>query len=414
MTRKVLVLLLLLAVFLGASVAANTTIVVWDRTYQMEKLVDMFNQEMRRQEKDIRATFELVPYDLQVSKFMAALAAGRAPDVYSLDLIQFPHFVHLGAFKDITSWFEQQEWKDELPVGMLELGIKDGKVHALPYTTDLSVMMWNKDLFAEAGLNPERPPETWEEFIEYGKLLTKDTSNDGTIDQWASALVGTTAGQYMFWFMPFVWSNEGQMFDDVGNVVFDSPETVEALQFWHDLIYKHEIAVPTSMYWASGDRYNAFIGGITATFFAGNFNITSILRDAPDLNYGVAPLPRGKGDFATFGGGNLIGITEQSRNPEAALEFLAFAMSEAMIEAFAPHLLLMPRPSLYDNPYYDEIPQMAAFAEILKYARTPFSLRYDEIYDPVLFYLQGALAGRVGVEEAVRKVHEEAHQIVTR
>jgi len=412
--RRSLVLLLVLAVLLGASIAATTTVVVWDRVQQTEKLVDLFNQEMETQGKDIRATFELVPYDQQVSKFMAALAAGRAPDVYSLDLIQFPYFVHLGAFKDITTWFEQQEWKDELPAGMLKLGIKDEKVHALPYTTDLSVMMWNKDLFAEAGLDPESPPETWEEFIEYGKLLTKDTNNDGNIDQWASALVGTSAGQYMFWFMPFVWSNEGQMFDDVGNVVFDSPEAVEALQFWHDLIHKHEIAIPSSIYWASGDRYNAFIAGRAATFFGGNFNITSIMRDAPDLDFGVAPLPRGKGDFATFGGGNLIGITEQSRNPEAALEFLAFAMSDAMIEAFAPHLLLMPRPSLYDNPYYNEIPQMEAFAEILKYARTPFSFRYNEIYDPVLFYLQGALAGRVGVEEAVWKVHEEVHEIVTR
>jgi multiple sugar transport system substrate-binding protein len=348
-----------------------------------------------------------------VPKFMSSLSAGRAPDLYGLDIVQFPYFISIGAFADITEWAKALPYFEELPQGMIQVGMMNDRIYALPYQIDLSTLLWNKDMFEAAGLDPEQPPKTWYELVKIGQKLTVDKDGDGIIDQWGFNLAGGGAGAYMFWFMPFVWGNGGAMFDNDGNVVLDSPETVQALQFWSDLIHKYKIAPESSVQYGSGDRYNAFVSGRLAMYLGGNFNITSLRKDAPDMEFGVTPIPKNRGGFASFGGGSLLGITSQCENLDAAKEFMAFVYSdEAQIEAYAPDLQLLARPSLYDNKYYNEIPQMEKFGEILGYAKTPYSLKYNEIYDPVLYYFESVFLGKLDAETAVEKCTEEIKEIL--
>lgn len=409
--------LIIFLVIISSTVWAEQMIelVIWDQLVQTEKVVNAFNEEMEKQGRNVRARLELVPYEQQVPKFMAALAAGNAPDIYALDIVQCPYFISIGAFKDITNWYNAQSFKDELPAGLLKLGKKDEKVYAIPYSIDLSAMLWNKDMFKEVGLDSEDPPQTWYELVQASRKLTMDKNNDGIIDQWGFALVGGGAGSYMFWLMPFIWGNGGDMFDDKGNVILDSSNTQGAIKFWHDLLYDFKVVPEASIRYGSGERYNLFVAGKIAMFLGGNFNITSLLRDAPNMNFGVAPIPKNRGEHASFGGGTLIGITSQSRHPDIAEEFLSFVFQDdIMIEAFAPDLLLLPRTDLYDNKYYNQTPQMKEFARILNLARTPYSTKYNEIYDPVGYYFEAILLNKMSVEEALRKCQEEIGKIVSR
>ncbi len=386
---------------------------VWDRESTLGEVVKKFNEKMAQEGKNIKAEFELIPYEQQVPKFMAALSAGKAPDIYSLDLVQYPYFISIGAFRDITEEYNSLPFKDELPKGILKLGMQKGKVYALPYEIDLSIINWNKGMFSNAGLDPESPPETWDDLIKDSVALTKDNNGDGNPDQWGFAEVGNNAGSYMFWFMPVVWGNNGRMFDDEGNVVFNSKETKEALQLWYDLIYKYKSVPISSVQWSAGDRYNAFIANKLGIFLSGNFYIKTIMKDAPDLKFGVALIPHGKGKGATFGGGNLIGITAQCKNPKAAWEFVKFAFSkDVLVELYAPKLMLIPRRDLYDNKYYREYPQMKKYQEILGHAITPYTYKYNQIYEPVLYYLQGALLDKIDVNEAVEECDAELKKLV--
>ncbi len=406
--KKAVSIFIMLSFAIAVSFAGEIVLRVWDRLPQMGIVVDMFNSKMKSEGKDVSAVFELIPYEQQVSKFIAALGAGRGPDIYSLDLIQYPYFISLGAFLDITDHFNSLSFKDELPEGILNLGRYNDRIYALPYELDLSVLFWNKDLFRKAGLDPDVAPATWEEMVEFSQKLTLDLDGDGTVDQWGFCEVGSAPGEYMFCFLPFVWNNGGRMFDNTGKVVFNSQETVEALQFWRDLVAKYKVAPPASPQWALGDVYHSFVAGRIAMFPSGNFHVTPLKQDAPDLDFGVALLPKGKGEYATFGGGNMIGIVSLTKHPEEAWSFIEFAMSEeALVEAFAPHMLLIPRPSLYDNKYYATVPQMMEFAKFIEFAVTPYTMKYNEVYDPVLYYIQGALLGHIDVAEAVRKCHEE-------
>lgn len=378
------------------------TLTVWDSNIEIEGVVNKFNDKMKSEGKDVKAVFEQIPYDQQVPKFIASLNAKTAPDIYSLDVVQYPYFISIGAFTDITDVYQSMPYKDSLPKGMLPVGSMDGKIYALPYEIDLSSIIYNKDMFREAGLDPENPPQTWEEFTIACRALTKDLDGDGITDQWAFAEVGNSGGAYMFWFMPWIWGNNGRMFDDSGNLVLNSPEVTETLQYWYDLIYKEKVAIPTSLNWGSGDRYNAFVAKKIAFYLGGNFNISSLQTDAPDMDFGVCLIPRNKGENTSFAGGNMLGITSQCENVDEAKEFLKFAYSEdVLVETYAPNLALVPRSDLYDNKYYKETPQMAVFADILAASRTPVSLKYNLIYDPVLYYFQGALLDKIPVDEAV-------------
>ena len=156
-----------------------------------------------------------------------------------------------------------------------------------------------------------------------------------------------------------------------------------------------------------------FLNVFGVIFLGGNFNITTLLNDAPNMNFGVAPIPKNRGEFSSFGGGTLIGITSQCKHPELAEEFLSFAFQDEMlIETFAPNLLLLPRSSLYDNNYYNKVPQMKEFVKILEYAQTPKSTKYNELYDPIGYYFEAYLLNKIPLEEAVEKCQEEIEKIV--
>jgi len=393
--------------------AKPVTLTVWDSNVGIEGVVNKFNDKMKSEGRNVKAIFEQIPYEQQVPKFIASLNAKTAPDIYSLDVVQFPYFISIGAFTDITDVYQSMPYKDSLPKGMLPVGSKDGKIYALPYELDLSSIIYNKDLFREAGLDPENPPQTWDEFTIACRALTKDLNGDGITDQWAFAEVGNSGGAYMFWFMPWIWGNNGRMFDDSGNLVLNSPEVKETLQYWYDLIYKEKVAIETSLNWGSGDRYNAFVAKKIAMYLGGNFNISSLQTDAPDMDFGVCLIPRNKGENTSFAGGNMMGITSQCPNVPEAKEFLKFAYDEdVLVETYAPNLALIPRADLYDNKYYEEIPQMAIFADILAASRTPVSLKYNLIYDPVLYYFQGALLDKIQVDKAVVDCTTEINRLI--
>lgn len=420
--RRAVILAVVSVVFLGtlcvgiAQAQQETiTLRIWHRLTFMEDVVEMFNQKMEAEGKNVAAVFEQIPYAEQVTKFMCALAAGNAPDVYALDLIQYPYFTSLGAFRDITEEAKALPYFDDLPEKILALGMEEDKIYALPAVFDLSALLWNKDLFEAAGLDPDKPPTTWAELIEYGQKLTKDLDGDGIIDQWGFAVAGKSGGAYMFWFMPFVWANGGDILSEDGTtVLFDSPETVEAVTLWVDSIHRYKIAPLSSVHWSSGDRYNLFAAGRLAMFLSGNFNVPTIHADAPSLHFDVTPI-MGSADahYASFAGGDLIGVTTQSKHPELAWEFVKFFQSEeVMIEIFAKNLVLPSRPTLYDNKYFREMPEMIGFADLLTVAQAPYTLKYNELYDPMLFFMEKALLGEISPEEAVKEAAKAFEDII--
>lgn len=401
--RKVLITLMVFALiaplFAGGQGEEEVVEVrVWNRNSLMEEVVQMFNDKMKDDGVAVRAVFEIIPYNQQVPKFMAALSSDTAPDVYSLDLVQYPYFLEQDAFIPITEQYNSLSFKNSLPQGNIDVARKNGEIYALPYELDLSTLLVNMDLLREAGIT--KPPSTWEEFVEAGIAVTKDTDGDGNIDQWGSHLLNS-AGGFMFWGLPYLWGNGGGMIGPNETVIYNSPETREVYQFWYDMVHTYKMA-PISSIQSDFNAYTMFISGKLAMYHGGNFNLTSLRKDAPDIDYVIVPIPSNSGKHYTFGGGNLIGITSQCKNVDAAWSFIEYALSEEpLVEVYAKDYGLLPRTDLFDNTYYRDLPRMMTFVDILPMAKTPISRNYNKIYDPLLYYISSAIRGELSIDEAV-------------
>jgi multiple sugar transport system substrate-binding protein len=404
--------MIMIAAVTGLAMAQ--TIVVWDREVQTEETVALFNEKMKAEGSSKRAEFQLVPYEQQTQLFLAALAAGNAPDVISLDIILHPYFNSLGAFLDITDRINALDYRAALPEGMLHLGEAEGRYYGIPYTVDLSGLVWNKELFREAGLDPERPPETWDELIEYAQKLTK-TNDSGEVEQYGFAIVGTSAGWQMFGFMPVVWSFGGDLLNADGTeVLIDSPESIEALQMWVDLIHKYKVAPLNSATWQYSDVYNGFVTGRVAMMLSGNYNIITFKEDAPHLDFGITFIPRASdGGHASFSGGNLMAISRDTKQADLAWEFVEFAMSEDIqVEVWAKSGALPVRTDLFDNKYFAQDSRFAVFADILEVARAPYSTKYNELYAPMLTAMQRAMMGEITPEQAYKDAANEMERVL--
>ena len=113
--------------------------------------------------------------------------------------------------------------------------IVDGELYAIPYQNSTPLLYYNKEHFKEAGLDPEKPPQTWAELVDAAKKLTKaDRMGFGLPEGY----------DYMGWIMEALsMSNGGRYFNEEygGEVYYDTPSMLGAAQFVEDLVFKHKV-----------------------------------------------------------------------------------------------------------------------------------------------------------------------------
>lgn len=412
-SRVVLPVLVISLILLYLSVTPLTyaqqiiVITVWDRNPLMGEIVKRFNAKMAKEGKNIRARFTLIPYAEQAERFMTALAAGTAPDVEGIDLVLVPYFASIGAFEDITDKYQALPYKDKLAKAMLRLGIWNGKVYALPFANDNSALIYNVDLFKKAGIT--KPPETWEELLEDAIKLTNKTEG-----RYGIVFAGADPGMTMFTWLPFVWGAGGKLISDDGKrcMLCEGTAALRALKLWVELAKK--AAPPGCATYKYPDYYNAFITGKAAMIIGGNWHLITIPHDAPTLNFSVAPIPRpANGTHSSFVGGDLIGITKQSKHKEEAWEFIKFVHSkEAQVEVLAKHGVIPVREDFWNNIYFKKDPRWLIFTYGLKVGRCPKTPKYNLLYTPMSTMMQNALSGKWTPEQALKWVCEQINRIL--
>ena len=135
----------------------GTHITMWSRAAtqaRAEALVKAYNASHKNQ---VDVTF--VPTDDYQTKVGAAAAANGLPDLFSADVVFMPNWTSAGLFQDITDRIATLPFAADIVRGAIAASTWDGKKYGLPFVVDLSVWMYNKKLFKQAGLDPEKPPK---------------------------------------------------------------------------------------------------------------------------------------------------------------------------------------------------------------------------------------------------------------
>ena len=322
MTIKALLSGVAVAAFILPGLAQAETFSLWvrsDGSEFMPKLVDAFNAK-----GEDKAELQIVPVNELVQKYAIAAAGGSQPDALSLDLIYTPSFAQAGQLKDLTEFAKGLPYYDSLSHAHLSVGTYDGKIYGMPFSADASVLVWNKNLYEKAGLDPDKAPTTWAE-------IRSDAEAIGALgeDTYGFYFSGNCGGCNIFTFMPLVWASGGVLFEDEGaKATVNTPQMKEALEFYRGMA--KDGLVPAGAQTDSGSNFfAAFAGGNIGLTPSGSFAIGALNNQYPDLEYGVTYLPGKDGDWSSFAGGDNIVVsaaTDDAKMP-AIQAFIEFAYS---------------------------------------------------------------------------------------
>lgn len=365
------------------------TMTMWvrDISFSVQTLIDAWNET-----HDNQIELTEIPASEFVTKFGAAVAAGEAPDIISIDLIYTPAFASADQLVDLTEYVRELDFVDDLSPAHMNLGLYEGRNYAVPFAAEGSFIVYNIDLFEEAGLDPENPPTNWDELLEAARAI-------GALgdDTYGYYFAGDCAGCNAFTFLPFIWASDGDVLSEDYSepTLTEDPMVREALQLYRTMW--EEGLIPESASIDSGENFvNAFASGTIGMGGTGAFGIDNYKTNFPELNFDVMLIPGMEGGTASFGGGDNIGIPVGTEYVEEAWEFIAWALTEEVqLEIYAANNQLPVRLSLADNEYFDADPRLKVAASALSVGHTPYSLVYNDLFNdangPWLQLLQVAI-----------------------
>jgi multiple sugar transport system substrate-binding protein len=259
----------------------------------------------------------------------------------------------------------------------MKLGTQEGRRYTLPHTLDLSVWFWNKDLYAKAGLDPEKGPRTLKEFAEQATTVQEKLGGGGDVH--GTFFGGNCGGCYVFTFWPSVWAAGGQVMNPEGTASLnDRPPMTDVFKIYKEL-YDKGVTGPTTKE-EQGPTWTGFFpeGGIGVMPMPS----TALGSMPADMKIGVAPIAGPDGGESTFVGGDSVGISSTTENADAAWDFLSWTVSdEAQVEVMAKNKDVLARTDLSGNEYSAEDPRVVLINSLVAKGQTPYALRFGQTFN---------------------------------
>lgn len=364
-------------------------------------------------------------WDTPLDKAMAAITAGNSPDL----LIQWgPQFVgswaNAGALEPLDDYLKRGDVdpNDFIP-GILGSTTYKDKIYGLPFGTDMSMLIYNADHFKAAGLDPEKPPMTTEELLQYAEKLTKVENGEITQIGWLPNYAWTHVagdGSISVRFGP-------TFFHEDGTPGFDDPRWVEVFDFAKWVFDKYGIDNVkrfVSGFGEYGTAQDAICSGKLSMIYDGEWYTNFIKKNCPNLNYRVVPFPYPskhpelKNNWEM--GGTTVVMPAKAPHKEEAWQFLAFMQQPENIAKFClsstlgniPHTLKAL--ALYDN-YKSNLP--ADFKYFIDLAKTgqavviPASPISDEYFTELSKTEEQIYNGTVSVEDGLKDLQKRLMDI---
>jgi len=356
-------------------------------------------------------------YQSSIAKALTAVKGGDPPvtsillstDMYTLideDAIQ--------PFDDLIKTPEDKAWLKSFYPGFMENSQTGGKTWGIPFQRSTIVLYYNKEMFKEAGLDPNRPPATWKEMTEYAQKLTKRDAS-GKVTQWG---VQIPSSGFPYWlFQALVIENGGALMNAAGTQTFyDKPEVIGALQYWVDLVNKYKVHPEGIVEW--GTTPKDFFEKKVAMVWTTTGNLTNFKNNAK-LDFGVAMLPAGKQRGSPTGGGNFYLFKKSTpAQGEAAFKFIKWVTQPQRAAQWGIDTgYVAVRADAWDTPamkqYVAAFPPAAVARDQLPYAKAELSTHDNQRVTKALNDgLQAALTGSKTPEQAMKDSQAQSERIL--
>ena len=369
----------------------GTKLTLWTRApleKQAKELVAAYNSSHKNQ-----VALTVVPNDDYVAKVGAAAGAKQLPDLFAADIVYVPNWTSQGLFQDLTSKIDGLSYASQLNQGHIVAGTFDSKKFVVPFVLDLSVMMWNKALYKEAGLDPDKGPD-------HAGRIRQPGEEDCRAEQ-AGGLRHLLRWQ-LRWLPGVHLVPDDLGIRRAGDEPGRHPIAAQRPRGQAGLLHlprPGQHAARDRRWGQGGDRCH-----LGRRVPAGQGRGHALSGDPaghrePDGRCGpCAALPGVSGGESTFVGGDGIGVSKDSKSTEQAWNFLVWLTSkDAQVDVLAKGGDIVSRGDLADNQYSEKDPRVLTVNQVAAKGQTPLSVNFQQAFNatdsPWLTLIRNAIWG---------------------
>ncbi len=222
---------------------------------------DDFFKTFRETYPNIELVEQGITYNELLDKFRTALLGNAAPMVVRLQILGGTEFAAKGYLEELRPEDVGYDTADFWP-GAMKAVTWEGVTYGIPTNNETMALIWNADIFEKAGLDPESPPETWDDVVTYSKTIHDKLGIAGY-----GLVARQNAGNTPYRFMPQMWAYGGGVFDEADanptydEVRLDSPESKQALQASYDMYVRDQSVPVSALTNTQADNQAPFISG---------------------------------------------------------------------------------------------------------------------------------------------------------
>ncbi|TBL70093.1 ABC transporter substrate-binding protein [Paenibacillus thalictri] len=372
--------------------------------------------EYMKQHPNVKIEFIGVPMNDMYKKITALATGGDLPDAFT----NTPEFMNTAYGMNITADLTKllgADYLKEFYPNIIQESSVEGKLQFIPWTAAPQALIYRGDWFEKEGL---KAPETWDDFLDAAKKLTKDTNGDGKADQWGFAMIGTRNTSGGTRFLPVLRSfGADELKKDASGkwiTELNTPNAKAALQFYADLNNKYGVVPPGVTETGFPEAASLIATGKAGMIISGPNAIGTILSQNPDLKGKLysAPIPKKEKNSATFG---LLGysVSEASKNKEAVADYLKFLVNKENALKMNESTGYLPTKADVGQSQQLSTPEKAGFVKALTFAYSaPTLSTYSQFYDIVAEAYQSMLASgsKITADDAAKKAADRANELI--
>ncbi|MER7780350.1 extracellular solute-binding protein [Streptomyces sp. NPDC096191] len=391
----------------GSDSSGPVTITWWDTSDATNEAgtYKALVKEFEKANPGIRVKYVNVPFGDAQTKFQTAAGSKGAPDVLRADVGWTPGFAKAGFLAPLDGTPAAAE-TGKFESNLIEQAKYENKLYGIPQVTDTLGLMYNKELFAKAGIT--KAPGTWNELKADMANVKEKTGVDG--------FAFNPQGYYV---MPFLFGENTDMVDvDAQKITLNSPAAVKGVDTLKGLLAAPGARKLDTTSNAYANIMDAFSSGKVAAIIQGPWENANVFKGSAfkdKANLGIAPLPAGSaGHGAPLGGHNLVAYAGSDQaHQEASQKFIAFMTSATSQEKAATANGTLPtREDAYTIPVLRN-PGIAGYQDLLSQGvpRLPLP-EYSSLYTPLETQLIKIVSGQEGTASGLDKAAAEAKRLL--
>ena len=359
-------------------------------------------------------------YQEAFAKSLTGHKAGTPPDIavlFAADMYTLIDADAIVPFDDVSAAARlDPAWMEGFFPALMANSRAAGKTWGIPFQRSTILLYWNKSHFRESGLDPEKPPATWQEMQGFAQRLTRrEGGSSGLTTRWG---VQIPSSGFPYWlFQGLVTANGTTLVNASGTQTqFAQRGAVEALQYWLDLARAHKVHPPGVVAWGSTPR--DFRDQKVSMIWTTSGNLAA-LKSGAGFDFGVARLPAKLRRGSPTGGGNLYLFARRPQaQREAALELARWLVTPERTAQWGHDSgYIAVRPAAWETPLLKkqvaEFPAATVARDQLKEAVAELSTHENQRVTRVLNgALVAALEGRKTPQQALGDAQGDAERIL--